>query len=152
MERGQYHCLASGGLPGTSPFSSHFTFSPYIAGTLPAVSLVVNPRGVGFVYILSSCRPFKQSLLKIWQFLPPSQPQLVFTARDYGIYPPGTGTLGCVVWPGAGICLSEGIHPNLYPPHVNVGLLILLPPRFLSHRVSMSLHLSPCLHPCYVSG
>ena len=44
-----------------------------------------------------------------------------------GIYLPGTGTLGCVVWPGSGILHSWGIPPDFYPPHVNVGQTIPLP-------------------------
>ena len=40
------------------------------------------------------------------------------------IYLPGTGTLVCAVWPGAGIAHSQGILPHFYPPHVNVGLPI----------------------------
>ena len=38
-----------------------------------------------------------------------------------GIYFPGAGTLGCAVWPGAGIAHSQDIPPNLYPPHRYVG-------------------------------
>ena len=67
------------------------------------------------------CRHFKRRLLRILQFLPPSQPSLVFTARMYGTYLPGPGTLGCVVWFGAVIPRSWGIPPNFYLPHVNVG-------------------------------
>ena len=46
------------------------------------------------------------------------------------IYLHDTGTLGCVVWPEAGIALSKGIPPDFYPPHMNVGLPVplLLPP------------------------
>ena len=45
-----------------------------------------------------------------------------------GIYLPGTETLGCVVWPGAGIACSQGVPPNFYPPYMNVGLLMPIPP------------------------
>ena len=38
-----------------------------------------------------------------------------------GIYLPGTENLGCIVWPGAGIAHSQGIPPDFYPPHMNVG-------------------------------
>lgn len=38
----------------------------------------------GRLHVLSPCRPFKPSLLKIQQFLLPPQPPLVFTARCYG--------------------------------------------------------------------
>ena len=62
--------------------------------------------------------------LKIHQFL-----SLVFTARSMGVYLPDAVTLGCAVWPGAGISYSQGISPNFYAPHVNVGppVPILLP-------------------------
>ena len=36
---------------------------------------------------------------------------------------PGAGTLGCVVWPVAGMTRSTGVPPDLYPPHVGVGPL-----------------------------
>ena len=83
-ERGQCHCLASGGFPSTCPISSHLTHSPYVTDTLPAVALVLNPRVGGFAYILRLCGPFRQSFLKIWQFLPLPPPALIFTARSYG--------------------------------------------------------------------
>lgn len=31
-----------------------------------------------------------------------------------GIYFPGTGTLACVVWPGAGITCSQAKPPNIF--------------------------------------
>ena len=37
-----------------------------------------------FVYVLSPCVLFKWTLLKIWPFIPPHQPPLIFTARSYG--------------------------------------------------------------------
>ena len=43
-----------------------------------------------------------------------------------GIYLPGAGTLGCAVWFGAGIAGSQGIPPDFYPLHVNVGLPVSL--------------------------
>ena len=58
-ERGQCYCLASRGLSGTCPISSHFPHFPYVTGILPAVSLVVNPRVGGLMYILSACGCFK---------------------------------------------------------------------------------------------
>ena len=131
MERGQCHCLASGGLPGTHPISSYFTHSPYVTGT-PYV--LVNPRVGGFVYLLRQCGPFKQSLLKIWQFLLPPQHHWFLWHKIMGIHLPHAGTLGCAVWHGAGITCSSGVPRCLYPPHLNVGPPILLP-----------LHTSPCL-------
>ena len=43
---------------------------------------------------------------------------------------PSSGSLGCIIWPVAGIACSEGIPPNFYPACVNVGTahLPLLPP------------------------
>ena len=83
LERGWCYCLASGGLPRTHTISSQFTHSLYVTGTLPAVALVVNPRVGWFTYVLRLCGPFKQSLLKIWQFLPLPKPLLDFTASSY---------------------------------------------------------------------
>ena len=54
-----------------------------MTGALSAASLVGNPRVDGFAYILSLYKPFKQILLKIQQFLPPSEPSLVFIVRSY---------------------------------------------------------------------
>ena len=71
-------------LPGFWRFAWHV---PCAIDTLPIVTLVPNPRRVG------PCRPFKWSLLKIWQFLP------------------GTGTLGCAIWPGTGIARSQVYLP-----------------------------------------
>ena len=71
-------------LPGTCPISSQFTHSPCMTGAFPGVTLVLNPRVGGFVYVLKPCGPFKWHLLKIRQFLPLPQPLLVFTVRSYG--------------------------------------------------------------------
>ena len=85
LEMGQCHCLASGGLLSIHPISSHFTHFLYVTGTLPAVALGVDPRVGGFAYVLSPCGSFKQSLLKIQQFLlPPQAPLGTFTTRSYG--------------------------------------------------------------------
>ena len=78
-EREQCCCVASGGLPGTLPISSHFTHSMCVTGTL-----VVSPRVSGFVYVLRPCGPFKRILLKIQQFLMLPQLPLVFTTRSHG--------------------------------------------------------------------
>ena len=88
--RGQCHSLAFGGcpfypfLPIICPISSHFTHFLYVTGALPAVALVLCPRVGGFVYVVSSCRPFIWSLLKVQEFLPLPSPLLVFIARSYG--------------------------------------------------------------------
>ena len=49
-----------------------------------------------------------------------------------GIYLPGIGTLDYVVWSGAMIVGSQGIPPNFYLPHINVGPPILRLPVTLS--------------------
>ena len=110
-----------------APFFSHFTHFPYATGAFPAVALVVNPRVGVFVYLLSLCGPFKQTLLKIWQFLLPQPPHCFLQSEVMEIYLPSTGTLGWVVWSGAGITPSQGIPPNFYPPHINVGLPMPIP-------------------------
>ena len=109
MEMGQCHCLASGGFPSTHLIFSHFTHFPYGTGTLPAVILVVNPRVDEFVYILSLCSLFKQTLLKIWQFLPLLQPSLVFTTRSYG-------DLFCGCW-NPGLCSLAWGWDGLLPKY-----------------------------------
>ena len=43
------------------------------------------------------------------------------------IYLPGPGTLGCVVWPGAGSAHSQDIPLDFYTPHMNVEPPIPLP-------------------------
>ena len=110
------------------PISGHFTYFLYVTGTLPAVALVLNPRVNGFTYILRPHGPFKWSLLEIQQFLPSPQPPLVLQPHVMGIYVPGPGTLYCVVWPGAGIAHSQGIPPDFYLPHMNVGSPVPAPP------------------------
>ena len=137
LEKEQCHCLASENLPGPCPIASHFTHSLCAAGTLPAVSLVVNSKVGGFAYVLSLCRPFKQSLLKIQWFFPPPLLPLVFQPEVMGIYLPGVGTLGCAVLPGARTAHSQAIPCKFYLPQVNVGPSI--PPP------SPSLHATPCL-------
>ena len=66
-----------------------------------------------------------------------------------GAHPPGTETLGCAVWPGAGITRSQGIPPGFYSPHVNVGLPVRPPPLPLctTLRLLTSLPLA-CLCDC----
>ena len=53
LERGQCCHLASGQLPCTLPVPSHFTYSLYAVGALPAVALVLNSRGAGSAYVLN---------------------------------------------------------------------------------------------------
>ena len=67
-------------------------------------------------------------------------------------YLPSAGTLGCTIWPGARIAHSQGISPDFYPPHVNVGPSILLQPLHLPFHATTPLHLFLWLHPSYLSG
>ena len=119
-------------LPGFWSFAWHLPHFqslhpfPYATGALPAVSLVFNPRSGGFADVLRLSGPFKWSLLKIQWFLPLLQPPLFFTARSYEAlyfwcWNPRLHSLACG-WDQ----LFLGIFPNFYPPHVNVGLLILV--------------------------
>ena len=66
---------------GVWRFAEHL---PCVTDVLPAVALVMNPRGEVSGYSLNMCGTFKQSLLEIQQYLLPPQPSLVFTARSYG--------------------------------------------------------------------
>ena len=80
---------------------------PHVTGALPAVALVLNPRRGRFAHVLSSCGPFEWILLQIWQFC--LLPHWFLQPEVMGIYLPGAGTLGSVIWPEAGIPHSQGI-------------------------------------------
>ena len=127
LERGLCRCLASRDEPGTCPVSSHFIHTLYSTGTFPAFALVLNPRVGGFANVLRQCRPFMWSFLKIQQFLPAPKPQWFLQPEVVEIYLLGTGTLGCTVWPGAGITHSQGIPPDFYSLYVNAGLPVPIP-------------------------
>ena len=134
--------------PSFLPISSNFIFSSYDTDDLPAIVLMLNPTVYGSVYVLSSCGPFKMSLLKIQQFLLLPQLPLVFIARNYGDLSSWSWNTGCVVWPVAGIPCSWGIPPDFYLPHMNVGphflMLLCTAPRLCaSSPVSMDLPLLP---------
>ena len=64
-------------------------------------------------------------------------------------------SLGCTIWPGAGIARSQGIPLDTYSPHVNVGPPIppaaILPtlPRH-HHTVSSSLQLPVSAPPTHL--
>ena len=126
LREGTMPLLASEGLLGTCPVSSHFTHFLYAAGALPAAALLVKLRVGGFEYILNLFEPFKQ--WKPRHFFHCHNPYCFLQPEVIGISLPGAGTLGCTVWPGAGITCSQGIPPEFYPPHMNVGLSILLRP------------------------
>ena len=155
MKRGQCPSwLTSGGLSGPHPVSSHFTHLPYATGTPPASALVVVP-GVGvFVYALG----FPEKLA-----VSSNTPTLTgFTVKSYEDFfsqhwSPGVYGLA---WGWAHSLIR--CVPDFYPPHVNVGLPILLattslslclstpPAPLLPHRV-LSI-LTPCFHPSYPDG
>ena len=61
------------------------------------------------------------------------------------IYPPGAGTLACGLG-GAGIAYSQGIPPDFYSPHVNVG-----PPCSTTATTSPHCMMSPHLSAISVS-
>ena len=122
MERGQCCCLAAGGSLGTHPISSHFAHFLCVTGVPLAVVLVLVPRVGGFVSILGPRSPFKQTLLRDRQFILPPNPHWFLQPDVKKLYFPGAGTLGCVVWPGAGITRSPGILPSFCLSHVNAGL------------------------------
>ena len=157
-ERGQCCCLASGGFPGrklspsTCPFSS-----PYATCALPAVALVLKPRGGGSAWVPSLCGPFKRSLLIIWQFLPLPQPHWFLQPEAIGIYLSGTGSLVVwVVWFVAGIPPEVSLPTFIHPTWMWDCLLccLVLPPLCTipaAARLSMPFHLSPCLCPSFPS-
>ena len=77
----------------------------------------MNPRVSRFAYILRLCMPFKWSFLKTQHFFCCPNPPWFLQPEAKGIYLPGTGTLGCVVWPGVGITCSQDNPTNFHPPH-----------------------------------
>ena len=118
-----------------TPFSVTSPTSP-MTGAPIAVALVASLRVGKLAYILGWWGPFKQNLLKDWQFVLPPQPPLAFT-EVMKFYFPGAGTLGCTVWPGAGFTHSTVVLPGFNLPHMNVGLPVpLLPPPFWCHSAS----------------
>ena len=129
---GQCCSLVSAGFPGTRLVSSHFIYFLYVTGVLVG----------GLAYVFSPCRPFQLTLLTNHQFLPVPQSPLFLQPEVMGVYLPGAGTLGCAVCPGAGIAHSQGVPPDFYLPHVNVGLplpplpLLLCPPHLFPNSVS----------------
>ena len=56
-------------------FSPCFQSLPHFPGA--------ESQSGGFAYVLRPCGPFKQTLLRDWQFLPPPQLLMVFTARSF---------------------------------------------------------------------
>ena len=136
---------------GFHHISSHFPCFLYATGTLPATALVLNPRVGLYAYILGPRSSFKRTLLRDWQFLSLSQTSLVFIARGYEALFLGAGTLGCVVWPGAGIACSPGVSSAFYWPQVNVGPPILLATTTASPQLSQCILSTPSLLPIWMN-
>ena len=118
-ERGQWHCLASGGLPGT-----------HLCNWNPSSCCP------GSVYILSPWGTLSGVSWKFGSFSHCPNTHWFLQLEVLGIYLPGAGTLGCEVWLGARITYSQRIPPDFYPPHVNVG------PLFYPHHLSAPYHIS----------
>ena len=111
-ERGLCHCLASEGLPGTCPISSHFTHSLYMTGALPAVVLVLNPRVGVFAYVLRAAVPLSGVFLKYGSLFCYPNPHWFLQPECMEIYFPGVGTMAWVIWSVAGVTRSQGIPPH----------------------------------------
>ena len=123
-QRGQCCCLASGVLlRGKLSPHSRFPFSQHATGVLPAVALVRNPRGGGFCMSPKSI----SSPLRGHSFFHHPNPHWFLQPEVMGTFLPGTGTLGWVVWTGAGLPPSQGIPPDFYPPHVELPIPIYAP-------------------------
>ena len=60
-----------------------------------------------------------------------------YSQRLWGFFP-STRTLGCMVWPGAGITHSPVVPPCFYPPHMNMGPATTASLCVLSTRLPMS--------------
>ena len=120
MEKGleRKQCCLLGSCP------NHFFHFPYATGAILIAALVLNPRVGGFAYILGPCGSFKWTLLRDQWFLPVPQSPLGLQPEVMRLYFLGTGTLGCAVYPGAGIAHSPDVPSNFYLPHVNVGLSV----------------------------
>ena len=112
-KRGQCCCLAAGGLLSTHPISSQFTHFPCATGAL-AVALVVVPRMSGFVYILDCAGPLNRLSWETGSFCCCPTPHWFLQPGIMRLYFPGTRTLGCAVWSGAGFTCSQGIPSDLY--------------------------------------
>ena len=123
--------------------SFHFLpFSPYATGALPAVDLVLNPRGGGvYVSPKTIVVPLRGVSWESHSFFHCPNPHWFLQPEVMGTYLPGSGTLGCMVWSGSGITCSQGIPPNLYPALVSVGL-----------PVPLTLWVTPRLHVLRISA
>ena len=118
-------------LPGFWRFARHFlnfqALHPLpVCGWCP--SCCCPGAGSQSGWVLRLCSLTKQSLLKIWQFLLLPQPPLDFTARSYRDLSSQCWTPGLCGLPGAGITHFQDSFSNFYPPHLNVGPPMLVPP------------------------
>ena len=107
------------------PVTSHSPCMPLLPFQL--LSWCWIPEGMGLHKSWDLSGPFKGSLLIILQFLPPANPHWFLQQEVMGTYLCDTGSLGWVVWSGAGIAHSQGIPHDFYPPRMNVGQPIPLP-------------------------
>ena len=127
LERGQSCCLASGGLLGICPISTHFTHLPYATGTFLSVALVVIHGAGAFVYIAGPLNGL------FWEI------RSLFSCSTF----PSTGfysqKLRGFLFPALELCSLSWVwdcslprYPSsFYPPHVNMEpptLSLLLPP------------------------
>ena len=80
------------------------------------------------MYILGSCGSLQSSLLWGWEFLPPSQPPQIFTARSFEAVVLHTGTLGCTVYLAPQLFLPAYPHTNVGPPAATWPAPVFQPP------------------------
>ena len=104
------HCLQFC-LGGSCPLVLALMLDTLVPPHMPLVLFKVLPwcwssKGMSLGKSMCSARPLKRRYLRILQFLLPTQSPLFLQPEVMGIYLPGTGTLGWVVWSGAGITLS----------------------------------------------
>ena len=65
--------------PNSHLDARHLSSSLYATGAFQAATLVLELRGIEFVYLF-----FKGNCLRLQKFLPPTQSLLVFVASSYG--------------------------------------------------------------------
>ena len=94
-------------LLGSCHLSSHFPHFPLVTGALPAAALVLIPWVGGIAYVLGPCGPFLNGLSReTGSFFCHPSPHWFLQPEVMRLYFPGTGTLTCLVWSGAGIAVS----------------------------------------------
>ena len=155
-ERRQCHCLASGDcLGGSCHLALTLLPVPSLFPLLPACHLWLSScclggesqRGWFYVSPKSIMGPLRGVSWESHSFFCHPNPHLFLHPEVTGTSLPSSGTLGCVVWSGAGNDHSQGIPPDFYPPHVNIELYVSL------HLYTIScLHASLHLQTCYSSG